>query len=211
MQLRKPGDAVFSTWVKTELYFGLSYVNSTTGDTEEVTIEEFNQFVSDVVTPLYPDGLTLLPGKGQWQSLDSGQIIQESSMVMIIYHPDTKSNQENIQVVVTAYMDQFYQEAVLYGTIQAEACLSAYFCLSETDDWDIPEVALILSCIALFLIVILFALFGVFFSSKREFKLKNFVLKQEIGNKKNPKISSRERDSQEREIVMKKKGVVTFV
>ena len=95
---------MFSTWVKTELYFGLSYVNSTTGDTEEVTIEglffhlqkkeillcglqtsgasilhsfsEFNQFVSDVVTPLYPDGLTLLPGKGQWQSLDSGQIIQ---------------------------------------------------------------------------------------------------------------------------------------
>ena len=143
-------------------------------------------------------------------------------------------------------MDQFYQEAVLYGTIQAGflfvfakrgeerneeknnqkkkemMLLIIYFsnnrglslCLflslrNRRLGYPRSRPHLVLYCVV-FDCDTLCPFWCILFS-KREFKLKNFVLKQEIGNKKNPKISSRERDSQEREIVMKKKGVVTFV
>jgi hypothetical protein len=47
---------------RTELFFGLSRSNG-----PDVTEEEFQHFIDTEVTPRFPDGLTLLSGKGQFK------------------------------------------------------------------------------------------------------------------------------------------------
>ena len=47
---------------RTELFFGLSRPNGS-----DVTEEEFQHFIDTKVTPRFPDGLTLLSGKGQFK------------------------------------------------------------------------------------------------------------------------------------------------
>src|SRR5262249_14996226 len=69
---RFDGDA----FVRTELFFG-----SERPDLPEVSAEEFKQFLDVAVTPCFPDGLTLLTGKGQFRE-SSGQIVQETSFVL---------------------------------------------------------------------------------------------------------------------------------
>jgi hypothetical protein len=46
------------TMIRTELYFG------------PVPIRQWNQFLAQVVTPLFPDGLTWFDVQGQWRAPD---------------------------------------------------------------------------------------------------------------------------------------------
>lgn len=48
---------VGETWRRTELYFGTGKP-----DGSAVTSQEFEDFVDEIVTPRFPDGLTLLTG-----------------------------------------------------------------------------------------------------------------------------------------------------
>src|SRR5215208_3157599 len=83
-------DPVGEIFNRTELYFG-----SEKPDGSEVPEEEFEQFVDDEVTPSFPDGLTLLTGKGQFRA-PSGGIIEEPSHVLIVLYPsdDREANYE---------------------------------------------------------------------------------------------------------------------
>mmetsp|Transcript_36991 Transcript_36991/g.58191 ORF Transcript_36991/g.58191 Transcript_36991/m.58191 type:complete len:199 (+) Transcript_36991:458-1054(+) len=165
------GDAVFSNWVKTELYFGLSYINSTNNETEYISMDEFEEFVANVCTPLFPSGLTLIPAQGQWQSLVTGIIGKEPSVLMIVYHEDSESENDAIQQIVTEYMEQFSQEAVLYANIQAEACITAYECLSGENSFPtatISQIALALSCVT-FVMLFCFMLLVSYKLRKMEF------------------------------------------
>jgi len=60
-------------WVRTELYFGTSKAGG------EVTDAEFAGFVDAEVTRLFPDGLTLLTGYGQFKD-SNGVLIRRSRM-----------------------------------------------------------------------------------------------------------------------------------
>jgi hypothetical protein len=61
-------------FVRTELYFG------TAKPAGAVTEAEFKKFLDDVVTPLFPDGLTVIKGDGQFKGED-GVTIKEESFV----------------------------------------------------------------------------------------------------------------------------------
>src|SRR5215212_7680869 len=60
----------------TELYFG-----SARPDGTFVTATEWSEFLAEVITPRFPDGLTVISGMGQWQEEDS-DIIQERSQLV---------------------------------------------------------------------------------------------------------------------------------
>lgn len=97
-------------FVRTELFFG-----SDRPDRPDVTEEEFRAFLDKHVTPEFPDGLTVLIGKGQFCCGAGGAIIQETSFVLILlYTPETaKKSSEKIEKIREAYKAGFKQESVL--------------------------------------------------------------------------------------------------
>jgi hypothetical protein len=96
-------------FVRTELYFG-----SERPDLPEVSPEEFEQFLDQVITPCFPDGLTLLTGKGQFRESD-GQIVQETSFVLILLYPVEFRKESNLKIEALRelYKEHFLQQSVL--------------------------------------------------------------------------------------------------
>jgi len=71
------------------------------------------KFLEEVITPRFPDGLTLLTGLGQFRN-SSGVLIQERSMLLILlYPPSTRDSNQKIQEIRSAYTQTFQQESVL--------------------------------------------------------------------------------------------------
>ena len=101
------GEELFGDqFVRTELFFGLSRPGG------RITERQFNRFVDDEVTPRFPAGLTLLSGDGQFQ-LDSGEIIEEKSKLLILLHGGSDVESKEIEEIRAAYIDRFDQQSVL--------------------------------------------------------------------------------------------------
>jgi hypothetical protein len=79
-----------------------------------VSAEEFKQFLDVAVTPCFPDGLTLLTGKGQFRESD-GRIVQETSFVLVLLYPQETRKESNVRIEAlrTLYKDHFLQQSVL--------------------------------------------------------------------------------------------------
>jgi predicted nuclease of predicted toxin-antitoxin system len=94
-------------FIQVDLYFGRNI-----GTTGKVTNREFREFLNDVVTPKFPDGLTVYNAKGQF--LDQFErLIREPSKVVSLITEDTQANEEAISQIIAAYKHQFQQESVL--------------------------------------------------------------------------------------------------
>src|SRR5262245_30315889 len=95
-------------FLRTELYFGTAKPEGV------VTDAEFFAFVDAVITPRFPDGLTLLKGDGQFRG-DDGIIIKEDSFVLILLYPleDFRDSTRKINVIRERYKDEFQQQSVL--------------------------------------------------------------------------------------------------
>lgn len=77
-----------------------------------VTDAEWRAFVDDVLTPRFPDGLTLVSAVGQWRGGD-GRIEREPSEVATILHAGDASARRAIDEIIGEYKRRFAQEAVL--------------------------------------------------------------------------------------------------
>ena len=97
------------------LYFG------TDTPSGHVTAEEWTQFLSETVTPRFPEGFSTWSASGQWRSA-SGQIIREPSYVLNLVHPDDPVPNKAIQEIVATYKSRFQQEAVL--RVISHTCMS---------------------------------------------------------------------------------------
>lgn len=104
------------SFARTELFFGLSKP-----DGSVVTEEEFQTFIEDVVTPLFPDGLTLLAGMGQFKDSD-GIVIQEGSKLLILLYPFNRESNRRIQQIREKYISTFQQGSVL--RVDEPSCVS---------------------------------------------------------------------------------------
>ena len=93
---------------RTELFFG-----SAKPDGSVVTDEEFGAFVDEEVTPRFPDGMTLLVGRGQFRN-GARSIVRERSFVLILLHPgpDPESS-VGVESIRRAYKARFAQDSVL--------------------------------------------------------------------------------------------------
>ena len=97
------------------LYFG------TETPSGHVTPEAWTQFLSEIVTPRFPEGLSAWHASGQWRSA-SGEIIHEPSYVLSLVHPDDSAPSNAVQEIIASYKTRFRQEAVL--RVKSYACVS---------------------------------------------------------------------------------------
>lgn len=96
-------------FIRTELLFGFDRQ-----DGPDVTEEEFLQFLREVITERFPDGLNVVTGLGQFRN-SSGEIVQETSKTVLLLYPrkDKKEKSEKIEEIRKLYKERFGQESVL--------------------------------------------------------------------------------------------------
>jgi hypothetical protein len=92
---------------RTELYFGLSRPGGV------VTEEEFQTFLDAVVTPRFPDGLTVLSAKGQFREATSATPRKEDARILILLYPFSKSSNRAVEEIRESYKTRFDQQSVL--------------------------------------------------------------------------------------------------
>ncbi len=95
------------SFARTELFFGLSKP-----DGSVITEPEFQQFIDRKITPLFPEGLTLLTGTGQFQT-STGTVTKERSKLLILLYPSGNDRNGAVEQIRKAYKNAFKQESVL--------------------------------------------------------------------------------------------------
>lgn len=95
--------------VQDELYFGRNRPGGT------VSEEEFQKFLRTVITPRFPDGLTVINASGQFRG-SKGIIIREPTKIVVLIYPHSRKNTQAIQEIINKYKEQFQQESVLRVT-----------------------------------------------------------------------------------------------
>lgn len=98
----------FSAYQRTELFFGM---DKPTGGM--VSEEEWSKFIAEVVTPRFPDGLTVDDAQGQY--LDGKTLVREKSKQLILIYPRKfkTSSSRKIEEIRAAYIKAFDQKSVL--------------------------------------------------------------------------------------------------
>src|SRR5918995_5538324 len=82
--------------VVAELIFGRNI-----GDRLGVGEGEFRRFVDEEVTPRFPDGFTVLDGRGQWR--EGGRIVREPSKVLVVALTEEGRGRAELAAVAEAY------------------------------------------------------------------------------------------------------------
>lgn len=102
-----------STQVGDRLYFGRAIPGDST-----VSEAEWTTFLQDVVTPRFPEGLTIWRAQGQWQG-GNGSVVREDVFVLEIFHDGDARSKAALQLIAEEYKRRFRQEAVLRITTPA--------------------------------------------------------------------------------------------
>lgn len=99
------------------LYFGRSRP-----DGSQVSEADWSDFMDATVTPLFPDGLTVLDARGQWRAEESAPVEKEASKLLIVVMTDPGKQRPRLKEVIEAYKKRFDQQSVLLTT--APVCAS---------------------------------------------------------------------------------------
>ncbi len=94
-------------WTRSELYFGLAKSNG-----EVISDEQWDAFLREVVTPRFPDGLTVVNASGQYRN-SKGALVKESSKILIVWRPTTAEEDRKLNDIRRVYRERFDQESVL--------------------------------------------------------------------------------------------------
>ena len=92
------------------------------GDHVIVSEGAWRRFVAREITTRFPDGLTILDGRGQWLDSKTKRIMREPSNVVMIALPGNAEDHDRLNLVADAYKRQFRQQSV--GIIVRPACVS---------------------------------------------------------------------------------------
>ncbi len=101
-------------WLSDRLFFGRDIPGG-----GSVSEQEWATFLAEVVTPRFPDGLTVLRGEGQWRGAN-GAVVREPSFVMEIDHPPSAALDAALDEIAAEYKRRFRQEAVMRVRTRAE-------------------------------------------------------------------------------------------
>ena len=105
--LHKHENTSFQTLISDRIYFGRSIPGGGV-----VSEADWDKFLSEVVTPRFPAGLSVWRAQGQWRGNDS-IIVHEESSILDLLHPDDETSEQSVQVIMIEYKVRFKQEAVL--------------------------------------------------------------------------------------------------
>jgi predicted ATP-dependent Lon-type protease len=115
---RAPGVEA-EAFIRTELFFGTLKPNG-----KEVTARQFDEFLDQVITPAFPDGLTVMTGLGQFR--DGAEVKQETSHLLILLYPQETASESSakIETIREAYEQRFQQQSVLRSDDLRPVCVS---------------------------------------------------------------------------------------
>lgn len=91
---------------RTELYLGLDRANA-----PQVSDQELQAFLDEVVTPLFPAGYTVMTTEGRWH--DGTKTIREPSRMLVFLHSGDRKSSRAIEQIRQQYKQRFEQQAVL--------------------------------------------------------------------------------------------------
>ena len=99
-----------------ELIFGLARKGR-----NEIGEEEWVAFLERVVTPRFPDGLTVFQGQGQWRS-PAGIAVKEASRLLLIWAKPADDLEARIEALRDTWKAAQQQESVLRA--DGNSCVS---------------------------------------------------------------------------------------
>jgi hypothetical protein len=99
------------SWTQVELYFGRGL-----GGDAVVSEEAFQHFLAEQVTPLFPDGLSVVEVDGQFRD-SAGTITREPTKLLILLVPDAAEVAPDVETIVAAYKERFDQQSVLHAEL----------------------------------------------------------------------------------------------
>lgn len=99
--------------LRAELFFGRNI-----GGKLGVSERAWAQFLTRELTPLFPNGLTVVDGKGQWR--DGAAIVREPSKILIVVMADDAAARANIAAAAAAYIKRFNQKSI--GIVTQPVC-----------------------------------------------------------------------------------------
>ena len=83
----------------------------------------WSRFLTEVVAPRFPDGLTVIDAHGRWRAPGADDIVTERSRVVEIAHEDTPEMDRRIEEVIAIYKHRQRQRAVMRTRARVEVCL----------------------------------------------------------------------------------------
>jgi hypothetical protein len=92
-----------------DLYFGRDKQGG-----GEVSEAEWASFLTDTVTPRFPDGLSVLNVEGQARE-SSGRIVRERTKLLVVIVFDAPAHQGRVREIVQAYNGRFGQHGVFWS------------------------------------------------------------------------------------------------
>ncbi|MBT0730766.1 DUF3574 domain-containing protein [Rosenbergiella nectarea] len=98
---------VGSAMQQTQLWFGLSRP-----DGQSISTQQWQHFVDQVITPVFPQGLSIVEAKGQWLG-NNGERVSENSRGLLLIYPASKEKSQAIDLIRTRYRQLFAQESVM--------------------------------------------------------------------------------------------------
>jgi hypothetical protein len=88
-------------WLKSELYFGAQLANGNL-----ISPVAWETFLAEVITPTFPDGLTVVQANGQMRGSD-GVIRRQPTWVVVILRPGGSLEDQRIQSVINSFRSRF--------------------------------------------------------------------------------------------------------
>lgn len=102
-------------WMRTELYFG-GGLRKERGDYETV----WNDYLDNVVTPRFPEGLTLINAAGQWRVKEGQKPRRGSSKVIILIHEGTEDKFQKLDEIRELWKERSGHISVLKVSVPVE-------------------------------------------------------------------------------------------
>jgi hypothetical protein len=103
--------------VHDRLFFGLGTA------TGAVSHGDWTRFLADVVTPRFPNGLTVLTAHGQWRAAGELVVTIEGARVVEIVHDDAPEADRHLAEVITIYKRRYQQRSVMLTRSRVQMCL----------------------------------------------------------------------------------------
>ncbi len=75
--------------------------------------EDWQRFLDEMVTPRFPDGLTVLEASGQWWNPPEGRIEREPAKILLIVLADERGQVPKLAEIASAYKRRFSQQTVI--------------------------------------------------------------------------------------------------
>lgn len=102
-------------------HFGLGVGDMAVGQ------DKMRAFIDDVLTPAFPNGMTITEARGQWRSEEHG-LIRERTVLVDVQCPDTEANRAAVEAAAQTYVQRFQAaKASVFVVRQAPVTTTLYY------------------------------------------------------------------------------------